>query len=94
MTLPFLISYFFILIIFAKATKKHRSMMKKSSLTSLVLTLGKKINLSKSRLFFSKNMNKDLVKQLIGPSIIPFMNNLDKYLGVPFIHSRTTFIMF
>lgn len=51
---------------------------------------GQKINLKKSHIHFSRNVDNQLAHTISSTAGIPLVNNFGKYLGVPSIHGRKT----
>ncbi|KAL7224711.1 hypothetical protein ACSBR1_026069 [Camellia fascicularis] len=56
----------------------------------MVYTEGQRINLQKSKMFISPNVNRNLAKKLSQQCGISLTQDLGKYLGVPLIHSRVS----
>lgn len=54
------------------------------------MCLGKKVNLNKSQLFVSDNVNLVFVDHLAQKVDIPLTKDLGRYLGVPSIHNRVS----
>ena len=55
---------------------------------------GQKINMDKSKFFYSQNVKSTVVKEISKIIGINETKNLGKYLGVPLFHSRVTKGMF
>ncbi|KAL9809635.1 putative RNA-directed DNA polymerase [Arabidopsis thaliana] len=49
---------------------------------------GQKVNLEKSKIFFSGNVDRDLAKEISDESGIKATCDLGKYLGMPILHKR------
>lgn len=56
--------------------------------------LGHKINLNKSKVFFSKNIHFNRAQELSHELGIGITGDLGKYLGVPLLHKRATKLTF
>lgn len=66
-------------------------MVIKSCLDKFSKASGQRVSLSKSQIYFSKNVSKEEARYLIELAGIPMTNNLGKYLGViPSLHRRVT----
>lgn len=75
------------LILFGEATKKQAQFMEKI-MTEFCNIFGQQVNLAKSRLFVSLNVGFNKARVLSNNFDITLTNDLGKYIGVPFLHSR------
>lgn len=81
------------MVLFSEATEQHVQIIK-DCLERFSAASGQKISLSKSQIFFSKNVSQELANKISGIAGINTTNNLGKYLGVPSIHGRVTNSLF
>ncbi|WCJ39802.1 RNA-directed DNA polymerase (reverse transcriptase) [Euphorbia peplus] len=75
------------LILFAEASLDQISIIK-SVLDTFCACSGQRTNLAKSSIYFSKNVDSELAKNLSAISGIPITDNLGMYLGMSIIHGR------
>lgn len=75
------------LILFGEATKKQAQFMEKI-MTEFCNIFVQQVNLAKSRLFVSLNVGFNKARVLSNNFDITLTNDLGKYIGVPFLHSR------
>lgn len=77
------------LLLFAEANIAQVERIKKV-MQSFCLISGHRINLQKSKAFFSKNVNFHRASSLSERMGISTTSNLGRYMGVPLIHERVT----
>lgn len=92
---PLLTHLFFAddLVLFAEASQEQINIIK-TCLEKFSRASGQRINLKKSQIFFSKNVNTAEAQRIATLANIPPTINLGKYLGVPSIHGRLTNSLF
>lgn len=76
------------LILFAKASKEQIRTIK-YYFDNLCARSGQNVSLSKSRIFFSRNVSRDLAEEISTIITILITTDLGRYLEVPIIHSKT-----
>lgn len=77
------------ILLFGRATDKQLEVMK-SSLEFFCKFSGQKVNVSKSKLYVSPNVNEVQARRLGKLTGIPITKDFGMYLGVPVLHSRVT----
>lgn len=92
---PLLTHLFFAddLVLFAEASQEQVTIIK-NCLERFSKASGQRINLEKSQIFFSKNVNREEAQRITALAGMPSTENLGKYLGIPSIHGRVTNNMF
>ncbi|CAL9013284.1 unnamed protein product [Prunus brigantina] len=86
---PFVSHLFFAddLILFSEASLKHARIMKRC-LDLFCKASGQTVNFSKSVVFCSPNICKELANEISAICGSPLTDNLGKYLGMPLLHHR------
>lgn len=77
------------MVLFAEATEENMRIIKRC-LNQFEAESGQKVNLQKSQMFFSRNVQSDTMARIAGTAGIEITNNLGRYLGVPPIHGRVS----
>ena len=75
------------LVLFTKASLEQLSVIK-GILDIFCISSGQKVNLTKSCVFFSKNIHITTILELSSALGVRLTSNLGKYLGVPLFHDR------
>lgn len=75
------------IILFAEASVAQVCVIR-SVLESFCMASGQKISMEKSRIYFSKNVHRNLMKQISDISGIRATKDLGKYLGMPVLQKR------
>lgn len=75
------------LILFAEASVSQVRVIR-TVLEKFCRASGQKVSLEKSKIFFSKNVSRELGKQISDESGIKSTKDLGKYLGMPILHKR------
>jgi len=77
------------LLLFAEANVNQAEVLKKV-LSEFCMSLGKIVNIEKTRIFFSPNVHWQLRDQIMDKLGYQRTTNLGKYLGVPLHHERAS----
>ncbi|KAG7564109.1 Ribonuclease H domain [Arabidopsis suecica] len=75
------------LILFAEASVAQIRIIRRV-LERFCIALGQKVSLEKSKIFFSENVHRDLIKLISDESGIQATRELGKYLGMPILQKR------
>lgn len=88
---PYISHVFFAddLILFSEANHAQAHVLKEC-LEVFCQIFGQRVNLEKSAIYCSANLNHCVAKDIAGIIGSPMVSNLDTYLGVPIIHSKTS----
>lgn len=81
------------LVLFAEASQEQITTIAQC-LDRFSKASGQKVSLSKSQIYFSKNVDGEEARKISDIAGIPASTNLGKYLGVPTFHGRVTNNMF
>jgi len=75
------------LILFAEASVAQTRIIRRV-LERFCVASGQKVSLEKSKIFFSENVHRDLIRQISTESGIQSTRELGKYLGMPILQKR------
>ncbi|KAH9685635.1 putative ribonuclease H protein [Citrus sinensis] len=77
------------LLLLAEASGEQAHVINKV-LDTFCLSSGEKVNRAKTQIFFSRNVQKDTIREIKNTLGFSVTKNLGKYLGMPILHSRVT----
>lgn len=77
------------IVLVAEETINQAHLIKKMSWNPFVAIRGQKINLSKSRVFFSNNVPEEVSNSLSQALDMGITKDVVRYLGVPILHQRS-----